>query len=271
MVQRLMIRLLLGLSLLEGGRVSCQTAGDPSTKVASPSEIYPCEPGTQECKAQITAREMLNESVLCSLPFEEQIVIQKLKKVGKNAYVPDAVNFYRGEVTFGKEPQFRQQFRIVNWSRLFWQFNLRGFAEMCFIDPHHFDSWTYDLRYSGDEMMLGRRCWVYRVTPKKYAKGWHFDGKIWVFPRDLAIIRFQGAFYPMHKILWLFLVEDYWFSFDSWRKETRQGNWVPDYTCTGVGLAASDFTKPPLVRELLLLAGTEINRVQPPKMRAGWG
>jgi hypothetical protein len=189
------------------------------------------------------AREMLKESVFYTLPFEEQIVIQKFRKAGKNAYVPDAVNFYQGEGTFGKEPQFRQQVHIVNWSRLFWEFNLRGFAEMCLVDPDHFDSWNYDLQYSGEEMMLGRRCWVYRVKFKKHAKGWHFEGKIWVFPRDLAIIRFEGAFHPMRKILW-FLVEDHWFWFESWRKETRPGNWVPDYTCTGVDVAASDFTNP---------------------------
>lgn len=247
MDRRLLIRLLLGLSLLAGGRPSCQTTVDPSPKPESPSmpsAINPCEPEAQECKDQIMARERFKELALRSQQLEERIVIQKLKKIGKNRYAPGAVNFYRGEVTFGKKTRFRKIFEKVNWKSSFWRFYLPGFAEMCFLDPDHFDGLNYDLDFSGDETLLGRRCRVYRVKPKKPAKGWRFQGTIWVLPDDLAIVRADGAFQPMRKIRLFFLVEDYRFSFDSWRKEISAGNWVPDYTCTGTDVAKSDFTNP---------------------------
>lgn len=173
MNQRLLIRFLLGLSLLTGGRPSCQTSGDSSPKPVPPpipSAINPCEPEAQECKDQIMARERLKELALRSQLFEERIVIQKLKKIGKNLYAPGAANFYRGEVTFGKKTRFRKIFEKVNWRSSFWHFYLPGFAEMCFLDPDYFDSLNYDLEFSGDETLLGRRCRVYRVKPKKPTK-----------------------------------------------------------------------------------------------------
>jgi hypothetical protein len=48
----------------------------------------------------------------------------------------------------------------------------------------------------------------------------------------------------MHTVRMPFLVEDFRFSFDSWRKETGSGTWVPDFTCTGVDVGSSDFIKP---------------------------
>ena len=115
---------------------------------------------------------------------------------------------------------------------------------MCFLDPDHFDGSNYELQYSGDENLLGRPCWVYRVMPKHHAKGWHFEGIIWVLPKELTIIRSEGAFHPMHKIHWPIPVEDYWFHFDSWRGEISPGIWVPDFTCTGVDVPKRDFFEP---------------------------
>jgi hypothetical protein len=105
---------------------------------------------------------------------------------------------------------------------------------MGFLDPYHFNKMNYQLEFLGEENLPGTRCWVYRVTPKDHSKSWHFEGTIWVLAKDLTIIRFQGAFHPMRKIHWRFLAEDFWFSFDSWRKEIRPCAWAPDYTCTGV-------------------------------------
>jgi hypothetical protein len=246
MNQRLMIRFLLGLSLLEGGRVSCHTLGVLATQPASQSVTSvtaPCEPDAKECKDQIMALELQWEAQTWSSSSHIEISIQKLNKDRQNLPVPGAVNYYQGEATFGRKPKFRKILEKVSWKRFLWEFNLGGFAEMCFVDPGHFDSLNYDLQYSGDKMLLGRRCWVYRVTPKKHAKGWHFAGTIWVLPEELTIIRAKGAYQPMHKILW-FLVEDHWFSFDSRRKEISPAKWVPDFTCTRVDVVASDFTKP---------------------------
>lgn len=248
MNRRLIIRFVLGLILLEGGRVSCQTRGEISTKPPlppGPSVIFPCEPDAKECKDQIMAHEGLWESLFWSGVHFVEIEIQKLKKDGRNSSVPGAVNFYQGEVAFGKKPRFHKIFEKVNWRRFLWEFDLRGFAEMCFVDPYEFNGTNYELNYSGNEISLGRRCWVYRAKSKKHSKGWHFEGTIWVLPDDLTIIQLQGAYLPMRKIPWPFPVEDHRFSFDSSRKEISPGRWVPDFTCTRVNVATSDFTRPP--------------------------
>jgi hypothetical protein len=95
------------------------------------------------------------------------------------------------------------------------------------------------------------------VTYKEHAKGWHFDGTIWVLPKELTIIRFEGAFHPMHKILWFFLVEDYWFYFNSRRREISPGIWVPDFTCTDVDVAKRDPFEPAFRARIQYFDGTE--------------
>jgi hypothetical protein len=246
MNRQLLIRFLLGLSLLAGDRVRCQTGEEVLTKLAAQSvqsENFRPKPDAKESKEQIMAHEDQWELVTLSGAIEMQVVLQEIKKVGNNLAVPGAINFYQGEATFGKKAKFHKTYEHVSWRPFLWNFDLRGFAEMCFLDPYQFDRTNYKLEFSGEDMLLGRRCWVYLVTFKEHSKGWHFKGTIWVLPDDLTIIRFEGAFHPMRKILWFFLVEDYWFFFDSWRKEILPGKWVPDFTCTGADLAGSDFTK----------------------------
>lgn len=244
MNQRLVTSFLLGLNLLAGGKASCQALENPPTKLEPQTETYDCEPEAQECKNQIMKREELSEALCRSRSFGERIEIQKIKRVGKNSYMPDAINFYEGEATFGKKPRFRKNVQLTHWSSLFWRFNLPGFVEMFFLDPEYFNGLNYDLQYEGEEMLLRRRCWVYSVTPRKHAKGRHFTGRIWVLPQELVIIQAQGSFQPMRRVLWYFAVEDHWFAFDSRRKEISAGKWMPDYACAGVSPAASDFTEP---------------------------
>ena len=81
--------------------------------------------------------EIEKESVIRSAPLRMDISLQKLKRGGNNLPVPDAVNYYQGEATFGKTPKFRKIFEKVNWRRFLWEFDLGGFAEMCFVDPGH--------------------------------------------------------------------------------------------------------------------------------------
>jgi hypothetical protein len=247
MNRRLLIRFLLGLSQLAGDRVCCQTGEEALTELvaqSAQSEKFRPKPDAKESKEQIMAHEEQWELVTLSGALEMQVVLQEIKKVGNNLPVPGAINVYQGEATFGKKAKFHKTYEHTGWRRLMWNFDLRGFAEMCFLNPYQLDRTNYELKFSGEEMLLRRRCWVYRVKPKEHSKGWHFEGTIWVLPDDLTIIRFEGAFHPMRKILWLFLVEDNWFCFDSWRKEVLPAVWVPDITCTGVDLAGSDFIRP---------------------------
>jgi hypothetical protein len=185
------------------------------------------------------------------------VEIPKLKKGGHNLSVPGPVNFFQGEVTSGENGKFRKIIESLQW-RLFWSiFDPLGIAEMRFIDPHEFNRTNYELLYEGNEPMLGRACWVYQVKPKKHSKGWHFRGTSWVLQHDLTIVRAKGAFHPMRRIHPLTLVEDHWYSFDSWRKEILAGEWVPDFTCTGVAVDESDFTNPAFRARIIFLGAEE--------------
>jgi hypothetical protein len=250
----------LALTLLNGGQVSCQIKEKTSTVIEAlfVTSLTPaCDPDVQECKDRIMAQERESEIVFRSSPYDLEITIQELKQGAQKLPVPGAVNFYDGEASFGPKPRFQKRTKVVNWRPFLSEFELRGFAEMCCLDPLEFNGTNYELEYLRDEMLLGRYCWTYRVKPKENAKGWHFAGTIWVLPDSLAIVVAEGAFHPMRKNLWLFPAEDHWFSFDSWRKEISPGNWVPDFTCTGVAVPVSDFTNPAFSGQIVFHHGTE--------------
>jgi len=259
-ILRAMICLVLVQALLEGSRVSCQTSPGPLATPLPQSDrsVIPlCAPDTNECMDQTMAHEALLEAHIQPKSVFVEISIQKLKKGGHNLPVPGPVNFFQGELTSGENGKFRKTIESLQW-RPFWSiFDPRGFAEMRFIDPHEFNRTNYELLYKGNEPMLGRPCWVYQVKPKKHSKGWHFRGTIWVSQQDRTIVRAVGAFHPMRKIHRSTLVEDHWFCFDSWRKEISAGEWVPDFTCTGVAVDESDFTNPAFRARIIFLGAEE--------------
>ena len=244
---RLTTCFLLGLLLVPCRRTSGQTVRQASNEEVPYSSTIPgryCGPAAPECDAQVLAIEERNESKFRSTSLLAEITIQKFKKEGKKGYSPGADNSYQVEVEYGWKTKIRKIFAAENWKPIWWRFNLGGFVDMACLDPYHFDKLNYDLEFRGEETLLGRSYWVYHVASKPKTKNWHFEGTIWVSPSRLTIIRFKGAFQPMRTVRWLFLVEDFRFSFDSWRKETSPGTWVPDFTCTGVDAGSSDSIKP---------------------------
>jgi hypothetical protein len=254
-----LVRFSLALTLLDGGRASCQTTEAASTMAASQfvTSLTPaCDPVVQECKDRITAQEGEWEIDSLSSSHDQEITIQELKKSALNLPVPGAANFYDGEASFGTKPRFQKRTEVVNWSPFLSRFDLRGFVGMCCLGLFGLNGTKYELDYGGNEMLLGKLCWVYRAKPKQPARGRHFAGTIWVLPDSLAIARAEGAFYPMRKTLWYFPVEDHWFTFDSWRKEISPGKWVPDFTCTGVAVTVSDFTNPAFRGRTIFRYGT---------------
>lgn len=76
----------------------------------------------------------------------------------QNLSTPGAVNFYEGEASFGTKPRFHKRTKIVNWRPFLSGFDLRGFAEMCRLDPFEFNGTNYKLEFGGDKMLLGRFC-----------------------------------------------------------------------------------------------------------------
>jgi hypothetical protein len=66
---------------------------------------------------------------------------------------------------------------------------------------------------------------VIDVRPKQGQKTARFMGRIWVEDQDYNIVRFNGTYYPQPKI-------NFFFHFDSWRLNMRQGTWLPAYVYT---------------------------------------
>lgn len=194
--------------------------------------------------------------VFRSSSHEEEITIQGIRKGAQNVAIPGLANLYEGEASFGAKPRFRLLIKMVNWKPVLSEFDLRGFTEMCCLDPFEFNETNYGLEYLGPETLLGEQYWVFYVRYKKHAKGRHFEGRIWVSPECLAIIRVEGSFHPMRKISWYFPVEDLWYKFDSWWKETPGGEWAPDFICTGVSVSDSDFTNPAFRARIVYDNGT---------------
>jgi len=133
MNRRLLIHFLLGLSLLAGDRVCCQTDEEVLAKLVAQSiqsENVRPKPDAKESAEEIMAHEDQWELLILSAPLGMEVVLQKIKKGGNNLPVPDAINFYQGEATFGKKAKFHKTFEHVSWRRFLWKFDLRGFAEM---------------------------------------------------------------------------------------------------------------------------------------------
>lgn len=250
----------LALTLLGAGPVSAWTSQNAPTTSAFQlvtSLTAACGPRVQECKARIIAQEREKGIDFGSSSRDAEITIQELKKGKQNLPVPGAVNFYEGEASFGRKPKFRKLMKIIHWRPFLSAFDLRGFVGMCCLGLFGLNGTIYELEYEGNEMVFGRLCWVYQAQPKGSTKRRHFEGTIWVLPNSLAIVRDEGAFYPMRKIVWYCLVGDHWFKFDSLRKEISPGNWAPDFTCTGVPVRESDFTNRAFQARIIFLYGSE--------------
>jgi len=107
-----------------------------------------------------------------------------------------------------------------------------GFLQEAFIDRDGFDRQHYSFRYVGREDVAGVHCLVFDVEPLTAATGGRFRGRIWAEDRGYTIIRFSGAFMPLHR--WEFLPAPHLESpvfaeFDSWRSSIQPDLWLPSY------------------------------------------
>jgi len=98
-----------------------------------------------------------------------------------------------------------------------------GFMQMVYING--FDKNNYDLRYLHQEFIGDVRTLVFDVAPKAKVKGPHFVGRIWVEDQDYTIVRFNGTYLPQRLL-------NFYFHFDSWRVNMRQGVWLPAFVYT---------------------------------------
>jgi hypothetical protein len=99
-----------------------------------------------------------------------------------------------------------------------------GFAQMVVLDED-FQKRYYDFNFVRREFLGEIRCLAIDVKPKPNQKVARFMGRIWVEDQDYNIVRFNGTYYPQPKL-------NFFFHFDSWRLNMRQGTWLPAYVYT---------------------------------------
>jgi Peptidase family M48 len=100
------------------------------------------------------------------------------------------------------------------------EFVPRGFLQMIYVDMNGFDREHYEFSYIRREFLGDVRCMVFDVGPRdKSAKG-RFVGRIWVEDQDFHIVRFNGAYTGSPTF-------SRYFSFDSWRENAGNNQWLP--------------------------------------------
>jgi hypothetical protein len=110
-----------------------------------------------------------------------------------------------------------------------------GFAQMVVLDPD-FQKRFYNFTFVRREFLGELRCLVIDVQPKGGQKTARFMGRIWVEDQDYNVVRFNGTYYPQPKI-------NFFFHFDSWRLNMRQGMWLPAYVYTEESNLKTGFSK----------------------------
>jgi Peptidase family M48 len=110
-----------------------------------------------------------------------------------------------------------------------------GFAQMVVLDTD-FQKRFYNFTFVRREFLGELRCLVIDVQPKEGQKTARFMGRIWVEDQDYNVVRFNGTYYPQPKI-------NFFFHFDSWRLNMRQGMWLPAYVYTEESNLKTGFSK----------------------------
>ncbi len=97
-----------------------------------------------------------------------------------------------------------------------------GFLQMAFIDTDGFNQGNYKFIYVRREFLGEVRCLVFDLTPMPKSGKGRFVGRIWVEDQDFNIVRFNGSFGPAS-------LTSYYFSFDSWRMNAGNKQWLPAF------------------------------------------
>ena len=128
-----------------------------------------------------------------------------------------------GDVSFQNNPN--RPPRLLEKLNGFFKMNYvaLGFMQMVYIPG--FDQQNYDLKFVHQEFVGEVRALVFDVSPKPKVKGPHFQGRIWVEDQDYTIVRFNGTYLPQSKL-------NFYFHFDAWRTNMRQGVWLPAFIYT---------------------------------------
>lgn len=172
------------------------------------------------------------------------VSVQKLSK-RKNASTANLpVNQFTGDVRFGERPTVRVTHQDIRWHHPFYSWPLAAYADMALLDPHHLNATNYGWKQVGKETFRNTPCIVYELTPFRVTGSWQFAGSVWVSSKDHLIVQFQGRYHPIRRNNPLHLREDFYYCFESTRKEIRPGVWVPDEIEMELPVNESDFVQP---------------------------
>jgi hypothetical protein len=236
------------LVLILGCVFGAQAQVEPSSAVRSaPSvteapSVAPAQSSESLPPAAITLNDVLDRVVQREHMFMAQMrhmhpmvetYLQDLKNDSAGSPYPVKDQYFLGrldlsdgpeDVSFMGQPGFGR--RMV--SKLTGAYSLHflplGFAQMVVLDTD-FQKRYYDFTFVRREFLGEIRCLVIDVRPKQGQKTARFMGRIWVEDQDYNIVRFNGTYYPQPKI-------NFFFHFDSWRLNMRQGTWLPAYVYT---------------------------------------
>jgi hypothetical protein len=236
------------LVLILGCVFGAQAQVEPSSAVRSaPSvteapSVAPAQSSESLPPAAITLNDVLDRVVQREHIFMAQMrhmhpmvetYLQDLKNDSAGSPYPVKDQYFLGrldlsdgpeDVSFMGQPGFGR--RMV--SKLTGAYSLHflplGFAQMVVLDTD-FQKRYYDFTFVRREFLGEIRCLVIDVRPKQGQKTARFMGRIWVEDQDYNIVRFNGTYYPQPKI-------NFFFHFDSWRLNMRQGTWLPAYVYT---------------------------------------
>ena len=112
----------------------------------------------------------------------------------------------------------------------------RGFLQMIFLDENGFDRQHYNFNYIHREFLGEVRCLVFDVDPLVKGEKGRFVGRIWVEDQDYHIVRFNGNYNGSSRT-------SFYFSFDSWRQNAGNNQWLPTFIYSSEGSGQNAPTK----------------------------
>ena len=125
-----------------------------------------------------------------------------------------------------------------------------GFMQLIFLN-NNFDKQHYELKFIRQQFLGQVRTMVFDAVPRMESKDTHFVGRIWVEDQDYNIVRINGTFEPRTR-------NNFYFHFDSWRINMRQGMWLPAYVYTEESNAKATLSLPLTMKGQVRLWGYDV-------------
>jgi len=202
-------------------------AAAPPQSAPSPP---PAAPTLNDVLDHVVQREHLFMAQMRHMHPMVETYLQNLKNDSTGEAIPVKDAYFLGrldmsdgpdDISFVGQPGFGHRMLAKLTGVYALHFLPMGFAQMIVIDSD-FQKKYYNFTFVRREFLGEIRCLVIDVQPKEGQKIPRFMGRIWVEDQDYNIVRFNGSYYPQPKI-------NFFFHFDSWRLNLRQGTWLPAY------------------------------------------